>query len=195
MVNDWADVWQLEDFSNAYKNWMLDSMGRKEFSILFDLLHETEFRWNERKFPRDSDRADDGRYLRLRFSNESGMELREEWLLWECSFLEFLISLAYSIDDQIMYDPVQPDGPRKWFWTMMHNCGLDIYNDDKMLRDSMLAYMSVSGTVNMIMERRYENNGYPGLFPLKRPEMDQRDVEIWYQANAYFIEEFFDEEL
>lgn len=195
MVDDWPDVCLLEDFSNAYMNWMLESMGDTGYSILFDLLHETDFKWDKRRFPRDSDRADDGRYLRLRFSNESGMDIWEEWLKKDCSFLEFLIALAYSIDDQIMYDPICPDGPKRWFWTMMHNCGLDKYDDGVMLRGTMVAYMTVLEIVNMIMERRFEPNGNFGLFPLKRPEMDQRNVEIWYQANAYFIEEFFDEDL
>ena len=193
MASEWADVWKLEDFSNAYMNWMMEEMHAEDYGMLFDVLHDAEFEWDHRKAPRDADRAADGRYLRLRFANESGMDIWEDWLEWPCSFLEFMVALAYSIDDKIMYDPVRPDGPSLWFWDMMRNCGLDRYDDDNMMRGGMLSHMMVSETVTMIMKRRYEYNGNKGPFPLRHPEMDQREVEVWYQANAYYTEKYFDD--
>lgn len=189
MISEQDDVWRLEDFSNAYRNWLQDSMCADSYSILFDLLHDIEFEWSP-KIPRDSDRATDGRYLRLRFANESGMEIWQSWLgeSWPCSFLEFLVALSYSIDDKIMYDPEKPHQASRWFWEIMGNLGLDKYDDAKMLRDSMLAWYYVVEIAERVMRRRYDYNGNGGLFPLKRPAMDQKKVEIWYQANAYMIE-------
>lgn len=191
MVSEWEDTWELEDFSNAYRNWMTETMGARRYRILFDLLHDTRFEWDSR-IPRDEDRASCGRYLRLRFSDESGMRVLGTWLDMPCSFLEFLIGLAYSIEEKIMYDPTVKDQPAKWFWDMMSNIGLDKYTDEYMMREGVLAYGYVSEIADRVMKRRYEYNGYLGLFPLRKPEMDQRKVEIWYQANAYFIEKYFE---
>jgi hypothetical protein len=170
---------------------MQESMRAANYGILFDILYDVEFEWR-RDVPRDADRADDGRYLRLRFAEEEGLECKDEWLIEPCSFLEFLISLAYLIDDRIMYDPEKPDQVVDWFWLMMGNARLDACTDDYMMQGGTLAYSMVMEIVNMIMNRAYDYNGYPGLFPLRKPQMDQRKVEIWYQANAYFIEAYFE---
>jgi hypothetical protein len=71
---------------------------------------------------------------------------------------------------------------------MLANADLDGFDDEKMLKDGMCAYYYVCEIEGKIMDRRYERNGQGGLFPLRKPAMDQRDVEIWYQANAYMIE-------
>lgn len=184
--------WKLEDFANAYRNWIYSRMLGKGYGILFDFLHDTPFEWDTRKLPRDGDRAADGQYLRLRFADESGWDFEDEWLDWPCSFLEFLVALAFTIEDSIMYDPSEPNREHEWFWLMMKNIGLDKFDDDRMLAGGTLAMSLVSETCNRVMKRRYDYNGAKGLFPLRNPAMDQRDVEIWYQANAYFIEEYFE---
>lgn len=191
MVSEWADSWKLENFSNAYRNWMLREMHADRYSILFDILHDTEFTWSS-KLPRDSDREADGRYLRLRFANSSDLDIWEDWLSpsWPCSFLEFLIALSYSIDDKIMYDPGKPDQASEWFWEMMGNAGLSRFDDKTLMNESSLGWALVYETVERVMGRRYDYNGNGGLFPLKKPKMDQRRVEIWYQANAYMIENY-----
>lgn len=184
--------WAMEDFENAYRNWISSRMHASKYSILFDILYDVEFEWDP-DIPRDGDRAADGRYLRERFSEESGTEMSPVYLEWPCSFLEFLVALAFSIEESMMYDP--EDGGKDestWFWEMMDNAGLSAYDDDAMQAGGMIAFMKVTETVNMILRRRYDYNGYPGLFPLKKPAADQRKVEIWYQANAYFIEECFE---
>lgn len=191
MVSEWADSWAVEDFSNAYRSWMQDRMHAPNHGILFDILHDTEFTWS-RDIPRDADRAADGRHLRWMFAKETGEDFRDEWAEWPCSFLEFLIALAFSIDEKIMYDPSKPDQISTWFWLMMENVGLDKYDDETLMRDGMLGYMLVGETTSRVMKRRYDYNGSGGLFPLRKPKMDQRKVEIWYQLNAYFIEEYFE---
>ena len=184
--------WEMEDFENAYRNWMSSRMHASKYSILFDLLYDVQFEWDP-DIPRDADRAADGRYLRDRFSDESGMKMHPVYLDWPCSFLEFMIALAFSIEESMMYDPDEPSQDEStWFWEMMDNTGLSKYDDETMQSSGMLGYMNAMEIVNMVMRRRYDYNGYPGLFPLKKPVIDQRKVEIWYQANAYFIEECFE---
>lgn len=191
MNPEWEDSWRVEDFANAYRNWMEDTMDARGYGILLDVLHDTEFFWDSH-IPRDADRADDGRYLRERFSEETGTEMPDEWMDWPCSFLEFLVALAYEIDDKIMYDADHPEQVREWFWTMLSNIGLDVYDNDRMLAMGSAAYKEISTVLEDVMARKYGYNGYPGIFPLSKPAMDQRNVEIWYQANAYFIERYFE---
>lgn len=179
------------NFWNAYRNWLGAKMDGGDHSILFDIMMDTKFVWSE-DIPRDEDRAADGRYLRLRFAEEEDLEIPDEILGYPCSFLEFLVALAYSIEDEIMYDPEEPDRASEWFWTMMRNAGLSQYDDAMMLGGRTLTDQLASSCIDKIMKRRYEPNGDKGLFPLKHPAVDQRDVEIWYQANAYFIEEYFE---
>lgn len=183
------DLWQIEDFDNAYRNWIMTTMHMERHGILMDLMADTPFEWS-RKLPRDSDRATDGRYLRYRFSSESGEPVPDSWIgeKWPCSFLEFLVALSYAIVDRISYEPGNPDQATELFWELLGNANLDVYDDERMLRENMLAYYYASETMGKIMGRRYDYNGNGGLFPLRKPEMDQREVEIWYQANAYMIE-------
>ena len=183
--------WVAVNFENAYTNWMLTRMHAGNYGMLFDILNDTPFEW-DRKIPRDSDREADGRYLRLRFSNESGIEIVDDILEKPCSFLEFAIALAYAIDDRIMYDAENPEQAADWFWMMLENIGLDKYTDEYLMANGLPAHMYVNEITDRVMKRRYEYNGYLGMFPLAKPEMDQRKVEIWYQANAYFIERFFE---
>lgn len=186
-----AADWAVEDFENAYRNWISSRMRAKEYSVLFDLLYDMEFEWDP-DIPRDGDRAADGRYLREQFADECGMRMNPMYLDWPCSFLEFLVAMAFSIEESMMYDPDSDQDESTWFWLMMENMGLDKYDDNAMLAGAQAAYLRVVETVNMVMRRRYDYNGYPGMFPLRKPVMDQRKVEIWYQANAYFIENYFE---
>lgn len=192
-MSEWVDVWEAEDFRNAYRNWLEERMRARRYSILFDVMHDTPFEWNEKELPRDGDRAMDGKFLRVRFSEEYGKELLEEEMDDPCSFLEFLVALSYSIDDEIMYDAENPEQAADWFWEIMSNMKLDKYDNDTMSRDGILAFYAVGEILDMVMKRRYDYNGYPGMFPLSKPEADQRHVEIWYQANAYFIEKCFED--
>jgi len=94
-----------------------------------------------------------------------------------CSVLEMLIPLARRAE----FDTDIP--MRDWFWTFLRNLGIDEMND---------ATPAVKARVDPILERliwrRYRRDGLGGLFPLRRPMEDQREVEIWYQFCAYLTE-------
>ena len=178
------DAWRLESFAASYRSWLESEMGRSGYSILFDLLYGIEFQWT---LERDADRAEAGKYLRLRFENESGMECRDEWLDWPCSFLEMLIGLAYSLEDHVLYDGEKGDRSAKWFWMMLENLGLDECTDEWM-RLTPGSSSLVQRTVDCVISRDYDPDGWGGIFPLVEPRGDQREVEIWYQAHAYIME-------
>ena len=52
-----------------------------------------------------------------------------------------------------------------------------------------LAYETVEEILNRVVWRTNESDGTGGLFPLSRPYLDQRDVEIWSQLNAFLLEQ------
>ena len=43
--------------------------------------------------------------------------------------------------------------------------------------------------LDAVIFRNYEYDGRGGLFPLRYPDRDQRDEELWSQLNAYLLEQ------
>lgn len=181
------DAWRIETFANSYRAWLMDEMDANGYSILFDTLYGIEFTWPS-DIPRDGDRAAAGQDLRLEFEHESGMECDDEWLEWPCSFLEMLVGLAWSIEDHILYDWSKGDRSSVWFWMIMDNLGLSFLDDEWMELYPTKSLKYILRTCQTVMDRSYGADGDGGLFPLEHPETDQRKVEIWYQANAYILE-------
>jgi hypothetical protein len=66
---------------------------------------------------------------------------------------------------------------------MLENLDLCQYNDRVNLPED-----KIEETLDRVIWRTYNFNGRGGIFPLRRPRQDQRDVELWYQLNAYIIE-------
>ena len=101
-----------------------------------------------------------------------------------------LCALCMKLEDMILYDP--PDGTEDAsdiFWTMLGNCGLAIFDDEYLLAAGGRAFDELKDTLERVLEREYYPDGVGGFFPLKHPREDQRYVEIWYQANAFAIEQ------
>ena len=183
MVESERSAWELENFSNAYRVWLSDKMGADRYLILFDILYETEFLV---LLEDDENRAWWGRDLRRRFSEESGLpypETDEQ----PCSFLEMLIGLSYSLEEQVLYDNVYGDRTATWFWMMMSNLGLDICDDEWMLFEPG-SFWKVDQIIHTVMARDYDWSGAGGIFPLMHAKEDQRKVPLWYQAHAFIIE-------
>ena len=181
-MDDWG--WELENFRNAYRNWLGSIVRDVDHVILFDVLYDTEYVW---WLERDGDRARDGIYLRARFEHDSGLPCPEGWDDWPCSFLEFVVGLAFTMDEMLMYSP-DVNGIPRWFWLMMENCGLAEFDDRTMLEGGKAASDAVAALVRGILDREYDYDGSGGLFPLHHPEEDQRNVEYWVQMNAFVME-------
>jgi hypothetical protein len=104
------------------------------------------------------------------------------WLEMDCSVLEMLIALAQRAAFE--------DGGtiRDWFWEMLSNAGIHMAETTDKNFDKNVA-SKVEFILKRVMDRRYGWNGYGGFFPLNHPKEDQRKVEIWYQLNAYLLDE------
>ncbi len=139
-------------------------------------LFKKEFVWF---VPNDDNRVEDGRDLRLEFLQECGLDADEEWLSMGCSMLELLIGLSRRL-------AFETEGqPRVWFWHMIETLDLHQYNDR--VYDAM-AEEKIDEALNRVIFRTYNPDGRGGLFPLRRPVKDQREVELWYQLSAYLLE-------
>ncbi len=150
-------------------------------------LYSTPFKYF---VPRDDNRALDGLDLREQFLDETGADPDLDWMDLDCSVLEMLIALAkraYFLTDE----GVLPGGLEAWYGLFLENLGLIEYTDEKLRRDFQSDLEVIDRTITEFNNRTYKKNGQGGLFPLKRPDSDQTKVELWYQLNAYLLENNF----
>lgn len=177
--------WKLEEFSNAYRAWLLAKMDGFGYEILFDVLYDTEFTWTVQE---DYNRSRDGVHLRARFEYESGLPAPDGWADHPCSFLEFSAALAFTMEESIMYDPDDGNDASTWFWEMMGNCGLDEFDNHALSKLGQRGLAMVRDICDRVMLHLTDRNGRGGFFPLRNPLEDQRGVEFWYQMNEYVME-------
>ena len=189
------------DIKNSYFLWLCEFadlngfMGNKErkpetdhitYFMLAMKLHHMKFK---PILPNDDNRGQDGFALRSRFSLISSAfndysSIDEP----EVSMLEFFIALADRIDRDIMYGPSKElDRCKEWFWVMMYNCGFNEFTDNKWNAETD---KFVDDKITSIVKRTYNYDGSGGIFPLKNPKDDQRNVEIWYQMQSFFCENY-----
>lgn len=155
---------------NLYFEWLCDRIEYKpRFMSQLRELYSIPF---EFFVPNDQNRAMDGLDLRDRFLTENRLE-GPDWFELECSMLEMLVALS----DRVSFET--GGTTRFWFWNFFYILEL---NDES---------VSVKNVMRRINRRTYHRNGKGGLFPLKHPQQDQREVEIWYQMSAYLLENNF----
>ena len=75
-----------------------------------------------------------------------------------------------------------------WLKEMMENLGFgeDTTSDD--VYDLYGGDDYVYNTLDIFVNREYDPDGRGGLFPLDGTHANQREVELWYQMQAYIIE-------
>lgn len=193
-----SDVYKMltngAEIEDEYFHWLCNIVKplkkkKEQYSFLLSFLHSQDFWWI---IDRDENRAKDGKKLRKLFIDEMCHEgVLYSFIEGPCTFLEMLIGLAMRIETDIMYDPDNGDRTSVWFWEMCDNSGLTAFPDSTW----MMSYGQgqVGDILNTIMSRKIGKRGEKGLFPLKESKKNQKKVELWYQANSYFQEKFFNE--
>ena len=73
-----------------------------------------------------------------------------------------------------------------YFWRLICNLGLIKCTDDRWV--NMNGEFFVDDAVYRVNERCFCADGDGGLFPLRHYERDQRGIEIWYQMQAWLME-------
>lgn len=146
------------------------------FKKLLTTLHDTEFTYS---IQMDSNRAENGKALRRRFSLEREDTTISEQLEGPCSILEMMVALALRCEETIMLDPEVGDRTGQWFWSMIASLGLGSMIDTKY--DEQF----VKNVLSKFLNRKYEANGKGGLFTVKNCDQDLRNYEIWFQMCRY----------
>ena len=166
---------------NDYFEWLFKYVSGRRFPRgvsyrkLLMYLHSVEFVYSIRK---DSNRYNDGVYLRFRFPELSEDEVRE-YLDDPCSVLEMMIALSIRCEETIMDNTEKGDRTGQWFWGMITNLGLGSCTDDNFDRKY------VSEVIDCFLNREYEPDGTGGLFRIRDCHMDLRKMEIWQQLCLY----------
>lgn len=174
----------------AYFDWLYSFIGAltdrnpsHSHFLLAEQLHNQAFEWF---LPMDEDRARDGCRLRDDFCDEGHPWGDSKFIFSPCTMLEMFIALAKRIDyDTTEY--VRPEGVGRIFWHLMDNLGLRQYTDEVYMAQPQVAN-AVKMTLTRVNARTYEANGAGGIFPLRNPRSDQREVDLWYQAAWYILE-------
>lgn len=170
------------EISNKYFNWMchtINSAGNSRYKKLLSYLQNIDFYYT---LAMDANRYEDGISLRYRFGYESNVDqfvISECLDNKQCSILEMLISLSMRCEEHIMDDPDIGNRTDQWFWMMIKNMGLHIFND------SNFNEKKVDEIIHRFLEREYESNGSGGLFIIENSENDLSTVEIWTQLCWY----------
>lgn len=140
---------------------------------LFRILHSHPF---VAVHPSDENRIADALEFREYFLSECGYG--GEYLAWaqieQASVFEVLLAFAERAEFQIEMSAAD------WFWQFITNLHLEDYR-----RAGRGDYDHIRAVLDHFVMREYEPNGDGGLFPLRRPKRDQREVEIWYQFCDY----------
>jgi hypothetical protein len=144
---------------------------RGTYHDLFSVMHDKEFVWI---VPNDDNRVADGRDVRFDWAEENGVGAVDA----NASFLEVLIGISRRLGF------LTAESSEGWAWQLIVNLELDN------MTDRLLNYgeEKVDEILETCIWRQYDQFGRGGFFPLNRPKQDQREVEIWYQMNAYVIE-------
>ena len=169
---------------DPYYDWLCILIGantnHRGYSELISCLHERTFKT---KLQMDLNRGGDGLQLRVDFQREHG-PWGSSTNRGPCTYLEFMIGLAKRMSF-LMHGEVNSH-TEYYFWKMIGNLGLNRCTDPKWY--SMNGEFFVDDAVYRVNERMYSGDGNGGIFPLKHPMKDQRSVEIWYQMQAWLME-------
>lgn len=163
--------------NDDYYAWLLDKVDalhgeHENYLLLMQYLYTNDFRY---VLSMDANRAKGGLSLRSIYAMSAGVYL-EDVKDGPCSILEMLVALA---DNMYMYT----DEPTsKWFWEMIENLGLMIYDDNNYNENY------ISQKINAWMDRNFDMSGHGSIFPLPEEiDIDSRSMEIWNQMNKYLL--------
>lgn len=180
----------------SYFEWLCDIIGAnqeyKSYYILCGELHKYKFLV---KIKRDENRANDAIALRTKYV-EKNFIFNDDRIknfpmkdIPEATIFEMLVALAMRMEDQLLDEEHNYDRTSEWFWMMIKNLGLDIYDDENY--NQYDSNKIIFDTVTRLNERTYCKNGTGGLFPLVgKVSRDQRKLEIWYQMMSYLDQNF-----
>ena len=178
---------KMNGLRERYFRWLYDQVcddhdlnSPYSYTVVCDIMHQIVFRTD---IPHDDNRAADAVGLRndFMFTERYVPSARELAALMEpaASIFEVLVALAKRVNYQIEYSE------RTWFNIFITNLKLHLYSDWTVKPQHKWRIIRILERFN---DRTYRKDGCGGLFPLRRPDEDQRTVELWYQWSAWATE-------
>ena len=172
----------LQPLDEQYLTWLYARIGSiketrptRTYWSLLRYLYCKEFVW---LIPNDDNRVEDGRDLRYEFLDDAGLSgnVDPNWMGLGCSVFELIFGIAKRLT-------FEAEGSvRTWTWELLTNLGLSGFTDKEFDEER------VSDIVDNFIWRTYKPDGEGGLFPMKNPSEDQRNVELWYQLCQYILD-------
>jgi hypothetical protein len=168
----------LDARRGVYIHWLenqLTSEGDRPDRSYYELVHvmfNIEFTWT---VPMDDNRVADGMEIRYEFAELHGLDRQEALDLGPPSFIEVLLGLSRRLAF------VAGGSAPRWAWELLVNLDLERMWDHLSRSKARQAETILETVIN----RDYRPDGVGGFFPLAWPTRDQREVELWYQLNAF----------
>lgn len=164
-----------------YMEWIIDLFDGYEHVCLFRQLMTIEFRWTVQL---DANLLPCVRKFREKMGRDyDGPKGRP-------TVLEILATLAVECEDKIMHNDDFGNRTCQWFWMMLYNLGVNIY-DDTHYTDRTAE--EIDEKVNFFLDRCYNYHGDGSIFNCNNPYYDMRSAPLWEQLNWELGEEYADE--
>lgn len=197
------DMAMVINVKNDYLRWLIMTLteGKNDYTNFLTLMHDTPF---VALHPMDRNRMEDVNQLRDMWldtihvkDDNIKLEYAKELLSTTPSLLEVIYELCIKINDNILYIPNDPNIPVRLFWKLINNMvrngnfGSKYVMASQILSDNVWDYYvndAVKVRFDIILNKKYMENGKGGFFPLKDRNINQRKEELWTVATAYVKE-------
>ena len=166
---------------SRYMKWIIETFDGETHTCLFRQLMNIEFTW---KIQLDANLLPCVRRFR------ESMKGKYDGPTERPSVLEIIATLAVECEDKIMRNDDFGDRTTEWFWKMLYNLGVNVYDDihytDRIAEE-------IEDRVEMFLNRTYNYYGDGNIFVCNNPRYDMRSVPLWTQLNWELCEEYADE--
>lgn len=161
-----------------YMMWIFEVFDGHDHTCLLSQLHNIAFRY--------SINLDANLYPSVRnFRAKMGQDYDDR--TGNPSVLEVLCALAVECEDKIMHNDDYGNRTAQWFWMMLYNLGVNIYDDEHY---TDIIAEKVEEKVDIFLDRAYDFNGNGNIFCCKKPYYDMRIAPLWEQLNWYLVENY-----
>jgi hypothetical protein len=182
--------WLIETYTDFRNLEDLEGKQQSTYIRLARILYETPFIVI---VERDNNRVANAVMLRSEYESIKNHHEDVISLCYDtnCSVLEILIDLSKMMASELRGFSDLLKNSHECLFLMLCNLGIDKFDDEYFENyDEEETLNEISMKLDIFMQRSYASNGFGGLFPLKHPKNDQREVELWFQLCAYLLENF-----
>ena len=175
-------TWEVSTIEiSDYLAWIIDIFDGNDYTCLFSQLMTIPFRYSVQL---------DANLIPCVRKFRSKMGRDYDGPRGGPTVLEIFCALAVECEDKLMHNDDYGNRTCVWFWMILKNLELDDYSDDVY---SSRAAEDVEDTINIFLDRGYDQWGDGGPFVVKKPYYDMRRAPLWEQLNWELNEEYADE--